>query len=77
MFTQVSRRRLRGALLLLLSVAATAPAWIARHPPLEDLPTHPASRRVLQRYSDPACGLDEDFRLNLLHTQYLLYCVTG
>jgi hypothetical protein len=47
MFTDAFRSRLRGGLFLLLSIAATAPAWIVRHPPLEDLPTHLAILRVV------------------------------
>jgi hypothetical protein len=75
MSTSFPRWSLRDALLLFLGIAATAPAWIVRHPPLEDLPTHLAILRVVHSFSDPAYGLKEDFQLNLLHTQYLLYYV--
>jgi hypothetical protein len=77
MSPSLPRSRPRDALFVLLSVAATAPAWIVRHPPLEDLPTHVAILRVVHSYSDPAYGLSQDFQLNLLHTQYLLYYVLG
>jgi hypothetical protein len=61
----------------LLAAAATAPAWIVKHPPLQDLPAHLAILRVVHSYSDPAYGLQQDFRLDLLHTQYVLYYVLG
>jgi hypothetical protein len=73
----VFRPRLRDVLVFLLSLCATAPAWIVRHPPLEDLPTHLAILRVVHSYSDPLYGLRDDFQLNLFHTQYLLYYVVG
>jgi hypothetical protein len=56
---------------------ATAPAWIVKHPPLQDLPTHLAILRVVHSYGDPAYGLRENFTLNLLHTNYLLYYLIG
>jgi hypothetical protein len=77
MWPRVFRSRLREALFLLLSVCATAPAWIVRHPPLEDLPTHLAILRVVHSYADSSYGLRQDFELNLFHTQYLLYYVIG
>jgi hypothetical protein len=77
MWTTTARLRPRDALLVLLAIVATAPAWIVRHPPLEDLPTHLAILRVVHSYSDPAYGFKEDFQLNLLHTQYLFYYVLG
>jgi hypothetical protein len=69
--------RLRTALFVALAVAASAPAWIVQHPPLQDLPTHLAILRVVHSYGDPAYGLSQDFDLNLLHTQYLLYYLVG
>jgi hypothetical protein len=65
--------------MLVLSAAAisTAPAWIVRHPPLEDLPTHLAILRVIHSYGDPAFGFQPDFVLNLAHTNYLLYYLIG
>lgn len=67
----------RLMLALVAAVVATAPAWIVRHPPLQDLPTHLAILRVIHSYSDPAFGFQRDFALNLLHTNYLLYYVIG
>lgn len=69
--------RFREALFLVLCVCATAPAWIVRHPPLQDLPTHLAILRVVHSYSDPLYGFRTDFQLNLFHTQYILYYLLG
>jgi hypothetical protein len=77
MFPVGLRSRLRLALLLVLSAAATAPAWIVRHPPLQDLPTHLAILRVVHSYSDPAFGFAQEFALHLFRTQYLLYYLLG
>ena len=60
-----------------VALLATAPAWIVRHPPLQDLPFHVATLRAIHSYSDPAYGFTSDFFLNLVHTQYALYYVVG
>lgn len=62
---------------LLVAVLATAPAWIVRHPPLEDLPFHLATLRVIHDYRDPAYQFQRDFELNLWHTTYVLYYLVG
>jgi hypothetical protein len=62
---------------LVIAVLASAPAWIVKHPPLEDLPFHVATLRVVHSYGDPAFGFQNDFFLNLTHTQYALYYVVG
>lgn len=71
--------RVRPSTLLFLAVAilASAPAWIVRHPPLEDLPFHVATLRVVHSYGNPAFGFQDDFVLNLTHTQYALYYIVG
>jgi hypothetical protein len=71
--------RIRASTLLYVAVAivACAPAWIVRHPPLEDLPFHMATLRQVHSYGDPAFGFRDDFFLNLTHTQYALYYVVG
>jgi hypothetical protein len=71
--------RVRPSTLVFLAVAvlASAPAWIVKHPPLEDLPFHVATLRVVHSYGDPAFGFKDDFFLNLTHTQYALYYVVG
>jgi hypothetical protein len=62
---------------VLVAALATAPAWIVRHPPLGDLPFHVATLRVIHSYGDPAYGFQQDFFLNLTHTQYALYYIVG
>jgi len=62
---------------LAVAIMASAPAWIVRYPPLEDLPFHLATLRVVHSYSDPAYGFARDFFLNLAGTQYALYYVVG
>jgi hypothetical protein len=72
-----ARSPARTAFFLAVAFVATAPAWIVRHPPLQDLPTHLAILRVVHSYNDPAFGLQENFTRDLLHTNYLLYYVIG
>ncbi len=67
----------RLVLALCAAAIATAPAWIVRHPPLQDLPTHLAVLRVIHSYGDPSFGFERDFALNLIHTNYLLYYLIG
>jgi hypothetical protein len=69
--------RLSTVFYLLVALLASAPAWIVRHPPLEDLPFHIATLRTVHSYNDPAYGFASDFWLNTLHTQYALYYVAG
>jgi hypothetical protein len=71
--------RLRpGALFtLLVAVLATAPAWIVEHPPLQDLPFHVATLRLIHSYRDAAFGFRDVYELSLLRTEYLLYYVVG
>jgi hypothetical protein len=60
-----------------VAVLASAPAWIVRYPPLEDLPFHVATLRLVHSYGDPAYGFADDFVLNLGGTQYALYYLVG
>jgi hypothetical protein len=62
---------------LLVAIMATAPAWIVRYPPLEDLPFHVATLRAVHNYADPRYDFSRDFFLNLGGTQYALYYVAG
>ena len=73
------RLRLRASTWFYLAVAlmASAPAWIVRNPPLQDLPFHVATLRLVHSYRDPAFGFSDDFVLNLTGTQYALYYVVG
>ena len=56
---------------------ASAPAWIVKHPPLQDLPFHLATIRLLRSFHDPLYGIDQNFVLTLGRTQYLTYYVIG
>ncbi|HEY2517303.1 MAG TPA: hypothetical protein VGI39_40800, partial [Polyangiaceae bacterium] len=60
-----------------LAVLATAPAWIVRYPPLEDMPCHVAAMRVIHSLHDPAFGLEPHFQLTFGNTQYVFYYVLG
>jgi hypothetical protein len=62
---------------LAVAFVASAPAWIVRYPPLQDLPFHVATLRVVHSYSDPTYGFTNDFFLNLGGTQYALYYAVG
>jgi hypothetical protein len=66
------RRFVEPLLYVLVAVLASAPAWIVAHPPLQDLPYHLATTRVIHSIGDPAYGLDS-FVLTLGNTQYLGY----
>jgi hypothetical protein len=56
---------------------ASAPAWIVRHPPLQDLPFHLATIRILRSFHDPVYAFDQNFVLLLGRTQYVTYYVIG
>jgi hypothetical protein len=62
---------------VLVAVLASAPAWIVRYPPLEDLPFHLSTLRQIHSFHDPQYGFDKDFFLNLGGTQYALYYIIG
>ena len=67
-----SREAWHQALYLLVAVVATVPAWIVARPPIQDLPYHLATIRVIHSLHDPAYGL-HDFALTLGNTPYLGY----
>ena len=73
------RPRVRQSTWFYLAVAfvASAPAWIVRYPPLQDLPFHVATIRLLHSLGDPAYGFGDDYVLNLGGTQYALYYLVG
>jgi hypothetical protein len=48
-----------------------------KYPPLQDLPFHLSTMRVLHDYGNPAYGFQDYFDLSLLRTQYLLYYLLG
>jgi hypothetical protein len=69
--------RPKALLYVLLAILASAPAWIVKHPPLQDLPCHLATLRLIHDYANPAYGFADVYRLNLFHTEYLLYYLIG
>ncbi len=62
-------------LYVVLAVMATAPAWIVRYPPIQDLPIHLAATRVVHSMGDGTYGFDQDFVLTLGRTQYVIYYI--
>jgi hypothetical protein len=62
---------------IFVAVFASAPAWIVKHPPLQDLPIHLTTVRMIRSFSDPAFGFDHDFAMTLGRTQYVVYYLIG
>jgi hypothetical protein len=62
---------------LVIAVLVTAPAWIVKYPPIQDLPFHLATIRIVKSLNDPAYGLADHFVLTLGRTQYVSYYVVG
>jgi hypothetical protein len=60
-----------------LAVLASAPAWIVRYPPLQDMPFHVAAMRVIHSFHDPHFGIDQYFELTFGRTQYFFYYLLG
>ncbi len=56
-----------------VALFVSAPAWIVKHPPLQDLPFHLATIRIIKSFHDPAFGFDREFALTLGRTQYVVY----
>src|SRR4051794_12748661 len=69
----VTERRLVFA----VAIVATLPLFIVGRPPLEDLPIHAATLRVVHSLNDPAYGLAGEFRLTIGRTQYVSYYLVG
>lgn len=65
--------RARSALHAAYALLATVPAWVVKHPPLQDLPFHMATINVLAHIGDPAWGYGDIYELTLGRTQYLVY----
>lgn len=55
----------------------TVPLWCFRYPPLQDLPTHASTLRIIHDLHNPEFGLDADYRVDLGSTQYVLFYVLG
>ena len=62
---------------LALAVLASAPAWIVRYPPLQDMPFHVATMRVIRSFHDPQYGFEPFFQLTFGRTQYVFYYLLG
>jgi hypothetical protein len=62
---------------LVVAVLASAPAWIVKHPPMQDLPFHLATIRAIRSFHDPAYGFDQTFVLTFGRTQYVVYYLLG
>jgi hypothetical protein len=62
---------------LAVAIAASAPAWIVKYPPMTDLPFHMATIRVIHSFHDPRFGFDQNFVLTLGRTQYVFYYIVG
>ncbi len=62
---------------LAVAIFASAPAWIVRHPPLQDLPFHIATIRVIHDFGDPVLHFQDDYDLNVFHTSYVGYYLAG
>lgn len=60
-----------------IAILASAPAWIVKHPPLQDAPFHLATLRVVHDFGNPALHLSDFYRLNLAGTQYVFTYVLG
>jgi hypothetical protein len=62
---------------LAVAVVASAPAWIVKYPPMQDLPIHLATTRIIHSFHDPQFGFDRDFMLTLGRTEYVIYYLVG
>ncbi len=67
------RRDKTTLLWIAVAIMASAPAWIVKYPPIQDLPFHLATIRVVHDLHNPAYGFDHDFVLTLGRTQYVIY----
>jgi hypothetical protein len=56
-----------------LAAGCVFPLFYVRYPPVQDLPQHVATVRVLADFGDPALGFARYFTVDLLRTQYLAY----
>jgi hypothetical protein len=60
-----------------VALLTSAPAWIVKHPPVQDLPFHLATIRIIRSFHDPAYGFDQHFVLTFGRTQYVIYYLLG
>ncbi len=64
-------------LYVLVAILASAPAWIVKHPPLQDAPFHLATLRVVHDFGNADLHLADFYRVNLSHTQYVFTYLLG
>ncbi|MFO0678556.1 MAG: hypothetical protein U0169_18620 [Polyangiaceae bacterium] len=67
----------RHGLLAAVCLLLTVPFWFVKFPPMQDLPVHTATIRVLHDFGDPASGFRKDYRLTLGRTQYVGFYALG
>ena len=67
--------RLGTPLFVALALVASAPVWLVKYPPLQDLPDHLATIRVLHSLHDPGFAFDRDLAVSFRHTPYMAYYV--
>jgi hypothetical protein len=60
-----------------VAVVASAPAWIVKYPPMQDLPFHLATIRVIHDFHNSDFGFDQNYILTLGRTQYAVYYLIG
>ena len=72
----MKRVRPSSAFLYVLAAFAALPVWLVRYPPLQDLPFHLSTLRIVHDIGDPAYGFEADYR-TLLRSTYALYYVFG
>jgi hypothetical protein len=65
--------RVGDVVFALLALACSAPMWLVSYPPIQDLPQHLATIRVIHDYGNPALHFSSYFTLALSKTQYLTY----
>jgi hypothetical protein len=62
---------------VIVALVACAPILVVKYPPVQDLPMHLATMRVIHSFGDPSYGFRGDFVLRLGSTQYVLYYLLG
>ncbi len=62
---------------LAVAIFASAPAWIVKYPPLQDMPFHVATIRVVHSFGDVTYNFEQTYELALSSTQYVIYYVLG
>ena len=77
LYTWLERRTPNEWLVVAIALCASIPMWLVKHPPLEDLPFHASTIRVVHSFYDPKFAFDAHFVLTLGRTQYLLYYLLG